>query len=95
MTRWIFSVRFCTEAVNARTLERRAVVGPASVATVEAALCLTTLSEGERAEIRGHAMVRKFVEGILDPTDGYYVSNPFNSASRWLVCIGSVQEVIA
>lgn len=85
---WIFSVRF---------QQRFAVVGPARVSTVEAALHLAKVPEETRAKIRAHAVVRNFVEGRLDPQEhGYYASSCYvtGESDGWSICIGSVQEVL-
>ncbi len=87
---WIFSVRY---------QKRFAVVGPARVSTVEAALHLAAVPEETRAKIRAHAVVRDFVEGRLDPEEhGYYASYYSNDCTSseigWSLCIGSVQEVL-
>ena len=88
---WIFSIRYCGE--DARVMDRRAVVGPARAATVEAALM--GVPEMARVEIRANEMVRKFIDGLLDPEkSGYYIPSSVASTSPWLVCIGSIQEVI-
>ena len=90
---WIFSVRYGRE--GERVLDRCAIVGPARTSTVEAALHLAGLPEDVRAAIRADETVRKFVDGLLDPeVTGYYAHAPVASASTWVVCIGSVQEVI-
>jgi hypothetical protein len=90
---WIISIRYCPE--GARDLRRVAVVGPGRASTVEAALHLGDLPEAVRAEIRANEIVRKFVDAQLDPeTSGYYAPCPLTTASSWIVCIGSVQEVI-
>lgn len=94
MTKWIFTVRYRSE--GARDLRRFAVIGPARASTVEAALHLAKMPEIVRTEIRADAIVRKFVDGLLDPDGpGYYAPCPLASASDWLVCIGSVQEVLS
>ena len=91
---WIFSVRFWPDA-NKRDLRRSAVVGPGRSSTVEAALHLANVPEIIRAEIRANETVRKFVEGTLDPdATGYYAPSPFPTNRSWVVCIGSVHEVI-
>lgn len=88
---WIFSVRYCPNT----DLQRSAIVGSAGVATVEAALRLANLPEVVRVEIRADATVRKFVEGLLDSKEsGYYVHSAVDASPLWLVCIGSVQEVL-
>jgi len=90
---WIFSVRYAPEGV--RDFRRSAVVGPARVSTVEAALHLANMPESVRAEIRADETVRKFVDGMLDPDmSGYYASCPVATASSWFICIGSVHEVL-
>lgn len=89
---WIFSARYW-DGSSAR--DRFAVVGPACASTVEAALHLAAVPEDVRAEIRGDAVVRDFVEGRLDPDKtGYYVPAALSSSNSWIVCIGSVQEVL-
>lgn len=91
---WIFSVRCVRE--DARVLQRCAVVGPARASTVEAALHLAGLPESVRAEIRADETVRKFVDGLLDPDQsGYYAPCPYPASRSWIVCIGSVQEVLS
>jgi hypothetical protein len=90
---WILSIRYRGE--DERVMHRCAIVGPARASTVEAALHLAGVPEETRAEIRADETVRKFVDGLLDPEEsGYYAPSPFATASPWLVCIGSVQEVI-
>lgn len=95
---WIFSIRYRPE--GERDLRRYAVVGPARASTVEAALHLACVPENVRAEVRSDETVRKFVDGRLDPdgldrASGYYAPCPFPTSSDWIVCIGSVQEVIS
>ena len=90
---WIFSVRYAPE--GERSFRRCAIVGPARASTVEAVLHLAEMPEPVRAEIRADETVRKFVDGGLDPdTSGYYAPCPVATASSWIVCIGSVHEVI-
>ena len=90
---WIFSVRYVPE--GARDFRRAAVVGPARASTVEAALHLAEVPEAVRSVIRGDQTVRDFVDGRLDPERaGYYVPNPMLTSSQWLVCIGSIHEVL-
>ena len=90
---WIFSVRYWTE--DGRGPRRLAVVGPARASTVDAALHPANIPESVRAEIRANETVRKFVDGMLDPDmSGYYVSCPVATAAEWVVCIGSVHEVL-
>jgi hypothetical protein len=90
---WIFTVRYSPEGVRDR--RRFAVVGPARASTVEAALHLAKVPEGIRSEIRSNETVRKFVDGQLDPERmGYYTPCPLSTAANWVVCIGSIQEVI-
>ena len=91
---WIFSFR--DYGAGDKRLERRsAVVGPARASTVEAALHLAGVPEDVRAQVRGDETVRRFVDGLLDPdASGYYAPCPMGLGGRWLVCIGSVQEVI-
>jgi hypothetical protein len=87
---WIVSVRYGT---SLRDSCRRAVVGPARASTVEAALHLAGVPEAVRAEIRAHQVVRDFVDAKLDPErTGYYASR--GDAASWVVCIGSVHEVL-
>jgi hypothetical protein len=89
---WIFSIRYAPEGV--RDFYRRAVVGPARLSTVEAALQWARLPEAVRAEIRADATVRLFVEGALSPEEtGYYAPQPFPTSRSWIVCIGFVHEV--
>lgn len=91
---WIFSVRYAPEGV--RHFRRRAVVGPMGSQTVEAALALAEVPESVRAEIRADATVRMFVEGTLDPEEsGYYAPEPLPTSRSWIVCIGSVHEVMS
>jgi len=91
--RWIFTVRYSPE--GERGLPRFAVVGPARISTVEAALHLASVPEHVRVEIRNNEIVRKFVEGALDPAiQGYYAPCPLNAASNWVICIGSIQAVV-
>lgn len=90
---WIFTVRYAPEGV--RNFCRCAIVGPARASTVEGALHLARLPEEVRAEIRADETVRKFIDGLLDPeATGYYAPASVVSAATWVVCIGSVQEVI-
>jgi hypothetical protein len=91
---WILSVRFWPDD-NKRDVRRSAVVGPGRSSTVEAALHLANVPETVRAEIRADETVLKFVEGALDPeSSGYYAPCPFPASRSWVVCIGSVHEVI-
>ena len=91
---WIFTVRYAPEGVQ--DFWRSAVVGPARESTVEAALHLAEVPEAIRAEICAEQTVRDFIEGRLDPeSTGYYVTHPMRaSSSAWLVCLGSVHEVL-
>lgn len=90
---WIFSVRYTP--AGSRDFRRCAVVGPARESTVEAVLHLAGVPEDVRAEIRDNATVRSFIEGKLDPgQSGYYAPQPFPIES-WIICIGSVHEVLA
>jgi hypothetical protein len=94
---WIFSVQFWPEG---KPFPRRfAVVGPARASTVEAALHLAGAPEAVRAEIRGDEVVRRFVDGSLDPEAiGYRASRrPYRSPpdADWVVCVGSIQEVLS
>ena len=92
--RWIFTVRYRPE--GERDLRRFAVVGPACASTVEAALHLAAAPESARAEIRANEVVRKFVDGVLDPdAPGHYAPCPLSAASDWIVCVGSIQAVIS
>lgn len=91
---WVFSVRYRPE--GERDLRRFAVVGPARASTVEAALQLASVPEALRAEIRMNEIIRKFVEGALDPeASGHYAPCPLTTASDWIICIGSIQEVLS
>jgi hypothetical protein len=91
---WIFSIRLWAD--DPRAQRRWAIVGPARASTVESALRLADLPEAVRAEIRADQTVRKFVNGMLDPeTSGYHIQPAFPPALSWVVCIGSIQEVIA
>ena len=91
---WLVSVRYAPEGV--RDFQRRAVVGPAHAATIEAALALACVPESVRVEIRADAIVQKFVEGQLDfESYGYYVPCPMPTSSSWLVCLGPVHEVLS
>jgi hypothetical protein len=90
---WIFSIRLWADDTHA--MRRWAVVGPARASTVEAALHLADVPEAVRVAIRADETVRKFVDGLLDPeVSGYYAPCPFPASRSWVVCIGSVQEVI-
>jgi hypothetical protein len=90
---WIFSVRVWIE--GSYGMHRVAVVGPAGISTVEAALRLAELPEDLRAEIRSDETVRRFVEGKLDPeASGYHAPSPYPTSKSWVVCIGSVHEVV-
>lgn len=90
---WIFSVRYQTE--DKRSLKRCAVVGPARASTVERALHLAGAPEAVRAEIRADETVRRFTENALDPEgQGFYAPCPFPTSKTWVVCIGSVHEVL-
>jgi len=90
---WLFSVRYAPEGT--RDFCRRAVVGPGHASTVEAVLHLADVPEDVRAEIRADETVRKFVEGNLDPeASGYYAPCPYPMSRSWLICIGSVHEVL-
>lgn len=85
--KWIFSVRVGGPS------SRHAVVGPASLETVEVAL--KPFNTGVSDEIRADEIVRLFVEGRLDPArPGYYIQNRTLSSFVWLVCIGPVHEVL-
>ena len=86
---WIFSVRPVRNVSDLRHLERFAVVGPASIRTVEAAL--RRCSDYVAAAVRGSALVHDFIEGKLDASrTGYYAST-----AAYCVCIGPVDEVVA
>jgi len=90
---WIFSVRYAPEGV--RHFRRLAVVGPMGSPTVEAALALAKIPESVCAEIRADATVRMFVEGALSSEEsGYYAPEPLPTSRSWIVCIGSVHEVM-
>lgn len=90
---WIFSVRYRRE--GERELTRYAVAGPASASTVEAALHLAAMPESVRVEVRSDTTVRKFIDSLLDPSlSGYYAPCPVPTSSDWIVCIGSIGEVL-
>jgi hypothetical protein len=96
---WIVSVRF---NINTADWRRYAVVGPARASTVEAVLHLAAVPEFVRVEIRGHKIVQDFIDGRLDPDKmGYYVERDLREEDEenkglpsWLICIGSIQEVL-
>lgn len=93
---WVFTVRY-SGGDRSLSFGRFSVVGPGRASTVEAALHLAGAPEAVRAEIRANEVVRKFVEGQLDPeVRGYCVFPPCTSApaSNWVVCIGSIHEVL-
>lgn len=91
---WIFSVRYRPE--GERDFRRHAVVGPARASTVEAALHLAGVPEAVRVEIRANRTVREFVDGRLDADrSGYHAPCPLSAAAFWIVCIGSIQEVLS
>lgn len=92
---WIFSVSY-EHLDGKRDIRRLAVVGAGHAATVERALCLAGVSDKARAEIRADEIIRKFVEGLLDPeTHGYYTRCPIGAEPSWAIMIGSVQEVLS
>jgi hypothetical protein len=92
---WIFSVSY-EHLDGKRDIRRLAVVGAGHAATVERALRLAGVSDKVRAEIYADAVVRKFVEGLLDPeTRGYYTRCPIGEEPGWVICIGSVHEVLS
>jgi hypothetical protein len=80
-------------------LDRDAVVGPAAMATVEAALARSHCSPEARHEIRACAAVRDFIEGAPKFTGygygryGRYATD--GSEPGWSICIGVVDEVLA
>ena len=89
---WLFSIRLWPDPQN---MTRVAVVGPARLSTVEAALHLAGATEDLRTEIRSDVTVRKFVEGALDPkSNGYYVHSSLSATSEWVVCIAPIHAVI-
>jgi hypothetical protein len=93
---WIFSIRYRSER-DVLGQRRTAVVGPARTSTVEAALHLAEVPERVRTVIRSCQIVRDFVDGRLDPDkSGYYVAQRLDAdrSSEWIICIGSVQEVL-
>lgn len=94
---WIFSVRYWQPQPEGPLppIDRWAVVGPSRASTVEAALHLAKVPEELRADIRTNDVVRDFIEGRLDPDkSGYYVHSEPRSDRSWVVCIGSVHEVL-
>ena len=94
---WIFSVRYWQPQPEGPlpSIDRWAVVGPARASTVEAALHLAKVPEELRADIRANEIVRDFIDGRLDPAkSGYYVHSEPRSDRSWVVCIGSVHEVL-
>ena len=94
---WIFSVRYWQPQSEGPLppIDRRAVVGYAHASTVETALHLAKIPEELRADIRANEIVRDFIDGKLDPAQsGYYVHSEPRSDRHWVVCIGSVHEVL-
>lgn len=90
---WIFTVHYWTD----QCARRHAVVGPGRVSTVEAALHLAGIPEKVRQQIRTCPVVRDLVEGRLDPDkSGYYAASPVaaDALTAWVVCVGSVQEIL-
>lgn len=87
---WIFSIRHTPK--GSYGFYRRAVVGPACVETVEAALGLVE-SEAVRTDIRADTTVRQFIEGRLSPEEAGYCSTRL-PRQPWIVCIGPVHEVL-
>lgn len=83
---------------------RRTIVGPATPATVEAALDLIGVPEGMRAKIRADLVVRNFVEGKLVPDHpyphhtmgGYYVNSntPDEQFVEWDLAFAFVTQII-
>jgi hypothetical protein len=96
MEHWIFSVCYYEEQPQGSLppIKRWAVVGPARSSTVEVALHLAKVPEKARSEIRSDETVRKFVDGMLDPEARGYYTDSAVSAPTWIVCIGSVHEVL-
>lgn len=90
---WIFTVHYAPE--GAQDSPRCAVAGPARASTAEAALHLANMPESVRVQVRADKIVRKFVDGMLDPAArGYYTQCPPGSDVFWVVCIGSIQVVL-
>lgn len=90
---WIFSIRFA--AAGESRMQRWAVVGPACLSTVEAALRSATVPPEVRAEIVADKTVVSFVAGVLNPeSSGFFALGPPRPMGSWEVCIGSVQEVL-
>jgi hypothetical protein len=89
---WIFTVRY---GIEGGTRDRWAVVGPACASTVETALHLASVPEALRAKIRACQVVRDFVDGRIGPEKSVYYSRAdADGSSSWVVCIGSVQDVL-
>lgn len=92
---WIFSIRYYSgdpyATPSRRECDRRAVVGPACVATVEAAL--KDLPEEVATVLRSLSLVRAFVEGNVHDT-GHYESGTCGTDASWVICIGPVHEVL-
>jgi hypothetical protein len=94
MKLYIFSV-YAWSPISTK-MERYAVVGPAAIATVEAALAHSPCSPGMQDAIRTCAAVREFVEGAPKLTGwGYGRYCTDDSEPGWSICIGVVDEVIA
>ena len=95
---WIFSINY-EYLEGRRDLRRFAVVGAGHSGTVERALCLAGVSGKARAEIYTDPIVRKFVEGLLDPEHpdmfGYSTRCPIGEEPGWVICISSVHEIIS
>ena len=95
---WIFSVRYWQPQPEGPLppIDRWAVVGLARASTVETALHLAKVPEELCVDIRTNEVVRDFVDGKLNPAvSGYYVHSEPRSERSWVVCIGSVHEVLA
>jgi hypothetical protein len=79
-------------------MKRGSIVGPSRSSTIEAALHLADVPEHVRQAIREDVKVRAFAEGTLDPeTNGFYITQPSDGpeSTWWVVCIGSVHEVLS
>jgi predicted urease superfamily metal-dependent hydrolase len=91
---YIFSINVWSP-ISGKT-ERYAVVGPAAIATVEAALAHSPCSPGMKDAIRTCTVVRNFVEGAckLGGVGGYGRYHSDDSEPGWSICIGIVDEIL-
>lgn len=94
--KWIFSVYDGDHRRHplhrGRGRKRRAVVGTACVATVEAAI--RDLDEELRDLIRAIYLVRDFIDDKLDPSrNGYYFCSQHDERA-FTIAIGPVHEVL-